>query len=173
MDFFKVKKVESGEDMIYVVVNHFTKMGKFMAVKSTYMADDVAQVFIDNIVKSHGYPEKIILDRDVKFTSRFWKALFAKSGTKLAFTTAEHPQTDGQSKNRIKTLQFMIRSFTEEVGKNWKEHLGLFEFSYNVMKNATTGVAPFEMLYGMLPCRPLSLLSGGSESKLADKFAAR
>ena len=173
MDFFKVKKVESGEDMIYVVVDRFMKMGKFMAVKSTYTADDVAQVFIDNIVKSHGYPEKIISDRDVKFTSRFWKALFAKSGTKLAFTTAEHPQTDGQSENRIKTLRFMIRSFTEETGKDWKEHLSLFEFAYNITKNAATGVAPFEMLYGTLPYGPLSLLSGVSESKSADEFAKR
>ena len=50
MDFFKVKKAESGEDMIYVVIDQFTKMGKFIPVKSTYTADDVAQVFIDNIV---------------------------------------------------------------------------------------------------------------------------
>ena len=67
----------------------------------------------------------------------------------------------------------MIRSFTEETGKDWKEHLGLFEFSYNVTKNATTGVAPFKMLYGTLPCRPLSLLSGVSESKSADEFATK
>ena len=173
MDFFKVKKAESGEDMIYIVVDRFTKMGKFIPIKSTYMADDMAQVFIDNVVRNHGYPEKIISDRDVKFTSRFWRSLFEKSGTKLAFTTVEHPQTDGQSENRIKTLWFMIRSFIEDTGKDWKEHLGLFEYSYNSTKNATTGVAPFELLYGTLPCRPLSLLSGVLESKLADEFADR
>lgn len=173
MDFFKVKTAISGEDMIYVVVDRFTKMGKFIPVKSTYTADDVAQVFIDNIVRSHGYPEKIISDRDVKFTSRFWRSLFEKSGTKLAFTTAEHPQTDGQSENRIKTLRFMIRSYIEETGQDWKEHLGLFEFSYNSTKNATTGVAPFELLYGTLPRGPLSLLSGASESKTADEFASK
>ena len=50
MDFFKVKKAESGEDMIYVVVDRFTKMGKFIPVKSTYTADNMAQVFIDNVV---------------------------------------------------------------------------------------------------------------------------
>ena len=148
-------------------------MGKFIPVKSIYTADNMAQVFIDNVIRSHRYPEKIISDRDVKFTSRFWRSLFEKSGTKLAFTTAEHPQTDGQSKNRIKTLRFMIRSFIEDTGKDWKEHLGLFEYSYNSTKNTTTGVAPFKLLYRTLPHRPLSLLSGVLESKSADKFATK
>ena len=95
MDFFKVKKVESGEDMIYVVVDCFTKMGKFMAVKSTYTADDVAQVFIDNIVKSHGYPEKIISDRDVKFTSRFGRPyLQSQEQSWLLLLQSTHRQMD-------------------------------------------------------------------------------
>ena len=89
------------------------------------------------------------------------------------FTTAEHPQMDGQSENCIRTLQFMICAFIEERGQNWEDYLNLFEFSYNLVKNAATGVAPFEMLYGTIPHSPLALQSGVSESKTADKFASK
>ena len=61
--------------------------------------EDVAHLFFNNVVKDFGLPTKIISDRDTKFTSQFWKMLFQKSSTKLAISTADHPQADGQSEN--------------------------------------------------------------------------
>ncbi|GJR63770.1 retrotransposable element Tf2 [Tanacetum coccineum] len=62
------------------------------------------------IVRLHGTPTSIVSDRDPKFTSRFWKGLQKAWGTRLKFSTAFHPQTDGQSERTIQTLEDMLRA---------------------------------------------------------------
>ena len=75
-------------DSIMVVVDRLTKAAHFIPVKSTYEAGDIAKIFMKEIFKLHGLPKAIVSDRDIKFTSNFWKGLFADLGTKLNFSTA-------------------------------------------------------------------------------------
>ena len=82
-------------DSIMVVVDKLTKVAHFIPVKSTHKMDDIAKIFMKEIFKLHGLPKAIVSDRDVKFTSNFWKGLFTDLGTKLNFSTAYHPQTYG------------------------------------------------------------------------------
>ena len=69
-------------------------------------------------------------------------------GTRLHFSTAFHPQTDGQSERTIQTLEDMLRSCVMEFGGNWDTHLPLIEFAYNNSFQASIGMAPYEALYG-------------------------
>ena len=78
-------------DSIMVVVDKLTKATHFIPVKSTNKSDAIAKIFLQ-----HGFPKAVISDRDTKFTSNFWKGLFADLGTKLKFSTAYHPQTNGK-----------------------------------------------------------------------------
>ncbi|KAD3337459.1 hypothetical protein E3N88_32979 [Mikania micrantha] len=87
-------------------------------------------------------------DRDPRFTSHFWKGLQCAWGTRLRFSTAFHPQTDGQSKRTIQTLEDMLRACALEWAGNWDEYLCLVEFAYNNSWQASIGMAPFELLYG-------------------------
>ena len=82
-------------DSIMVVVDKLTKVAHFIPVKSTHKTDDIAKIFIKEIFKLHGLLKEIVSDRDVKFSSNFWKGLFADFGTNLNFSTAYHPQIDG------------------------------------------------------------------------------
>ena len=82
-------------DSIMVVVDNLMKVAHFIPVKSTHKTDDIAKIFMKEIFKLHELLKAIVSDRDVKFTSNFWKGLFADLGTKLNFGTAYHPQTDG------------------------------------------------------------------------------
>ena len=66
---------------------------------------EYAQIFLDNVFRLRGLPEVIISDRDPQFTGKFWGALFDLLGTDLRFSTAFHPQTDGQSERMIQTLE--------------------------------------------------------------------
>ena len=77
-------------DSIKVVVDKLKKVAHFILVKYTYSANDVVHVLIKDIVRLHVVPKKIVLDRDAKFTSRFWKELFSGSGTELIFSKTYH-----------------------------------------------------------------------------------
>ncbi|KAA3473936.1 reverse transcriptase [Gossypium australe] len=66
------------EDVVSVVVDRLTKLGHFIPVRTDYSLDKLAKLYIDEIVRLHGVPICIILDRDQKFTSRFWKKFWEK-----------------------------------------------------------------------------------------------
>ena len=93
-------------------------------------------------------PLSIISDRDSRLTSRFWQSLQQSLGTSVNLRTAYNPQTDGQSKRTIQTLEDMLRTCVLDFGGNWDSHLPLIEFSYNNSYHSSIGCAPFEALYG-------------------------
>ena len=98
MDFITgLPKKKRNNDSIMVVVDKLSKAAHFIPVQSTYKATHIAHIFMQNVFKLHGLPKTIISDRDVKFTSAFWKTLFADLGTQLNFSTTYHPQTNGQT----------------------------------------------------------------------------
>ncbi|KAJ9556067.1 hypothetical protein OSB04_010681 [Centaurea solstitialis] len=82
------------------------------------------------------------------FYIRFWNRFHEELGTTLQFSTAFHPQTDGQSERTIRTLEDMLRACVLEFGGSWDSHLPLVEFSYNNSFHASIGMPPYEMLYG-------------------------
>ena len=69
-------------------------------------------------------------------------------GTRLKFSTAFHPQTDGQSERTIRTLEDMLRAVVLDIGGNWERHLPLVEFAYNNSYHTSIQMAPYEALYG-------------------------
>lgn len=69
-------------------------------------------------------------------------------GTKLNFSTAFHPQTDGQSERVIQILEDMLRACVMQFRGNWDTYLLLMEFAYNNSYQSSIQMAPFEALYG-------------------------
>ncbi|CAI7739564.1 unnamed protein product [Closterium sp. NIES-53] len=86
-----------GHDAILVVIDKFSKMGHFIPIHTTARTEEKAQLFLKHIISQHGIPTTLISDRDPKFTSKFWKELMSLMGTRLAMSSAYHPQTDGQT----------------------------------------------------------------------------
>ena len=76
-------------------------------------------------------------------------------GTKLSFSTAYHPQSDGQSECTIQTLEDMLRACALDFGGSWDDRLPLVEFAYNNSYQATIGMPPYEALYGRKCRSPL------------------
>ena len=82
-------------DDIWVIVDRLTKSAHFLPVNVEDSLETLAQLYVDEIVRLHGVPVSIVSDRDPRFTSRFWPSLQTALGTRLHFSTAVHPQTDG------------------------------------------------------------------------------
>ena len=78
----------------------------------------------------------------------FWKELSSALGTKLNFSTAFHPQTDGQSERLIQVLEDMLRGCAMEFLGSWDRYIPLMEFAYNNSFQSSIGMAPYEALYG-------------------------
>jgi transposase InsO family protein len=83
------------------------------------------------IVSRHGVPKKIVLNRGSQFTSKFWKSFHENMDMKLNFSSAYHPQTDGQTERTNQVLEDMLRACALQHGSSWDKSLPYAEFSYN------------------------------------------
>jgi hypothetical protein len=100
------------------------------------------------IVCLHGVPKKIVSDRGNQFTSQFWQQLHEAFGTQLKFSSAYHPQTDGQTERTNQILEDMLRACALQDKMGWDKRLPYAEFSYNNSYEASLKMSPFEALYG-------------------------
>lgn len=152
MDFIDgLPRSRSGHDSLWVIVDRLTKSAHFLPVRSTRTVPLLAKLYVKEIVKLHGIPTSIVSDHDPLFTSGFWKALQKALGTQLSFSTAYHPQSDGQTERVNQILEDLLRACVLDFGGIWEDHIPLVEFSYNNSFQSSIGMAPFEALYGR-PC---------------------
>ncbi|KAK8916151.1 hypothetical protein KSP39_PZI023352 [Platanthera zijinensis] len=161
-------------DSIFVVVDRFSKMAHFIACRKTADATHVASIFMRYVFRLHGLPKSIVSDRDVRFMSYFWKTLWLKTGTTLKFSTAYHPQTDGQTEVVNRSLGNLLRCLVGERVSSWDLDLPVAEFAYNSSVNRTTGLSPFHIVSGYDPRKPIDLIPSPLESRpseSAESFA--
>lgn len=128
LDFIEGLPPSTGKHCILVVVDRLSKQAHFIALSHPYTALDVAQAFLDHIYKLHGMPQKIISERDPTFLSEVWTELFRVNGVDLRFSTAYHPQTDGQTEATNKTLETYLRCMTSDAPSTWSKWLPLAEW---------------------------------------------
>jgi len=111
MDFVVgMPRTQKHHDAIWVVVDRLTKSAHFLPLRTTYNAEQLAELYIKEIVRLHNVPISIVSNRDTKFASQFWYGFQTAMGTELNLSTAFHPQTNGQSERTIQTLEDMLRA---------------------------------------------------------------
>jgi hypothetical protein len=136
-------------------MDRLTKVAHFIPVKTTYSGSQLAEFYMSRIVCLHGVPKKIVSDRGTQFTSKFWERLHETLDTQLRFSSAYHPQTDGQTKRINQILEDMLRAFALQYGRSWDKSLPYAEFFYNNSYQESLKMALFEMLYGRRCQTPL------------------
>ncbi|XP_049397331.1 uncharacterized protein LOC125861487 [Solanum stenotomum] len=135
-------------DSIWVIVDRLNKSAHFLLVKTDYIAEDYAKLYIKEIVRLHWIQISIISDRGAQFTAMFWKSFQKSLGTQVNLSTTFHPQTDGQAECTIQTLEDMLRACVLDFKGSWDDHLPLIEFAYNNSYHSSIKMAPYEALYG-------------------------
>jgi hypothetical protein len=148
-------KSRRGYDAIQVYVDRLTKLKRFVAAKKTDTSGDLANTTLRAIIGPYGMPKSIVSDRDPRITAHFWRELARLLGTQVNLSTANHPQTDGQSEREIQTLTTALRSYVDTAGDNWDELLPALELGFNSKVQASTGASPFMLVYGNEPRLPI------------------
>lgn len=111
MDFIHGLPRSQGYEVIFVVVDRLSKYSHFFPMAHPYTTSSAARLFLDNIFKLHVLSLSIISDRDLVFTSTFWRELFRLQGTQLKLSSAYHLQTDGQFGVVNQCLKNYLRCF--------------------------------------------------------------
>ena len=155
MDFITGLPRSKRYDSIFVVVDLLTEMAHLIPVHKDPSARDIAHVFMKGIFLYHGLPRRIISDRDSKFTSNFWRAIFEATGAQLSFSTAYHPQSDGQTERVNQVVEDIMRAYCMREPTKWTRYLYLVEFAYNASHQRSIGMSPFKALYGQECLTPL------------------
>jgi len=151
MDFITSLPLSNGKDALWVIIDRLTKMGHFVACQGTMNPKDLANQFLQQIIRPHGLPSSIVSDRGSLFTSDFWERVTKALGISQNLTTAFHPQTDGQMERANATLEQYLRAYCNYQQDGWKKLLPIAEFCYNNTQTGTTRITRFWANYRYHP----------------------
>ena len=151
MDLIVELPSSSGFNSILVCVDRFTKMAHFIPTNSDVDAEGAATLYLRNVFKLHGLPGDIVSDRGSHFTSRFTRRLLELCEIKNNYSTAYHPQSDGQTERTNQTLEQYLRIYCDHQQDDWHDLLPYAEFVYNNTQNSSTQMTPFFANYGYHP----------------------
>lgn len=135
-------RTSSRKNSIWVIVDRLTKSTHFLPIANTNSMDKPSQIYVKKIVWLHWVPKSIVSDKDMRFTSCFWKSLQKMLGTSLRFSSVVCRWYT------IQTLEDMLWACVLEVCGDWENHLLLIEFTYNNSFQAIIQMTPYEAPYG-------------------------
>jgi transposase InsO family protein len=140
MDFIEALPNSNGKEVILVIVDRLTKYSHFIALSHPYSVETIIYTILDSVVRLHGPPKEIISDRDRIFTSTLYQEIFHALNVQLKFSTAYHPQTDGQMERFNQCLKSYLRSMVFLEPKKWNKWLPMAEWWYNTSYHSSIRV---------------------------------
>jgi len=152
MDFITKLPLSGGYDTILTITNtDCSKASVFIPCNEAIDSEGVALLYLNNIIPHYSIPHKIILDRDVRFISKFSTELCRILNIHQNISTAYHPQTDRASERTNQTLEQYLCVFCGTQQNNWHAWLLLAQYTKNSWPSATTKKTPFDLLIGYTP----------------------
>jgi transposase InsO family protein len=152
MDFLKLDTCKGGYTNVLVIVDHFTRFAQAFPTKNQ-TAKTTAEIFFHNFVLKYGFPTKLLTDQGANFESQLMQEVCQKTRT-----TIYHPMCNGMSERFNRTLIEMLGTLEKEKKHDWKSHIESLVYAYNAIPHESTGVSPFELMFGRKPVLPVDLM---------------
>ena len=137
-----------GFNAIYIISNHLMKMAHFILMTTNISAPDLMKLHVHHIWKLHGIPLMHSTNCGSLFTANFTKSIYKELSIKPQFSTAYHPQTQGQVENNNKWMEMYLQMFCSHCQDNWVDLLPMVEFAYNNHHHPLINTMPFFTNYG-------------------------
>ena len=138
-------------DSVFVIVDRFTKFAYYIPYQESSSAEDMAYIFLRNIVAVHGLPNEILSDRGTTFASKFWQGLMSRLGLNHRLTTAFRASVDGQTERLNQELEAYLRCYVNYEQTNWVEKLPTAQLAYNTSYHSSTRLTPAYANFGFTP----------------------
>ena len=150
-DFITQLPPSKGYDAIYVIADRLTKMAHFIPTKSNCTSEQLAELHIQRVWPLHGLPVHHNTDRGSTFTAPYMRNLYKDLGIDQRFSTAYHPESQGQVESNNKWLETYLRIFSAYRQDDWADFLHTAEFAYNNHYHPSIDTTPFYANYGYHP----------------------
>ena len=157
-------------DAILVVVDRYSKMCRYIPTRTEVDASQLATILIAEVFSKFGTPRSIVSDRGTTFTAKYWGTFCYYLTIRRCFSTAFHPQTDGQTERMNQTLECYLRCYVREEQDDWAQLLPGAEFAVNSAVSETTGKAPFDLVLLFTPSLHVNL---GQQPLDSENIAAK
>ena len=154
-------------DSVLVIVDKATRTVHLAPCSKSINATDTGKLLWNTVVKLHDIPRVIYSDRGSQFVAGSWRELWRLTGTRLAYSTAYHPQTQGVVERMNSVVSQTVRCLLHNIGnsKDWEKTLPTVELLINSLPNQSTGFSPFYLNYVYEPMTPIQLLKCDEEIK--------
>ena len=148
----------NGKHHCLVIVDSFSRFIQVYPVRSTDAFDTIKA--FEKFILSFGIPQKLVYDKGSAFMNQNFTSWIHELGITPAPRTAFSPWTNGKVEIQNKHLGAHFRMFLEQAGGKWDELAPKFAFAHNTVPNSSTGISPYEIIFGQKPQIPLSLKLG-------------
>jgi Integrase zinc binding domain len=152
LDLITDLPLSNGHDSVLTITDHdCSKAAIFIPCSKTVDAEGIARLYAQNVFPHYGVPQKVISDRDPRFTAKFMRELCKQLRIDQNISSAYHPQTDGQSERTNQWLEQYLRVYGNFQQNDWASWLPLAQFVHNAWPSDVTKTTPFDLLIGYTP----------------------
>ena len=173
MDFTVIDQSKTGKENVLVLTDVFTKFSQAY-VTPNQKAITVAKILVDKWFPTYGVPTRVHSDQGKSFDNNVIDSICHMYGIKRSMTTPYNPRGNSQCERFNRTLHNLLKTLAKEEKGNWPKYLPSLIFAYNATPHSSTGLQPYQLMFGrkaQTPCDSWLGLSKYEEDKPISKFA--